>query len=111
MSKVIRPMNDFNIFLAEALAAIIKPIVKDAVLEAITPSGVGYNQRVPPTTSFLTIKQAAETSGLGASTIRLLIRRRELRAQKVGRRILVKRNDLESLLESHPIEATRVKHV
>jgi excisionase family DNA binding protein len=55
--------------------------------------------------SFLTIKQAAETCGLGASTIRLAIRKRRFRAQKVGRRVLVKRNDLESFLESHPIEA------
>ena len=45
--------------------------------------------------SFLTVKQAAETSGLGASTIRLAIRKRQLRAQKVGRRVLVKRIDLK----------------
>ena len=42
---------------------------------------------------------------LGASTIRLAIRKRQLRAQKVGRRVLVKRNDLESFLEANPIEA------
>jgi excisionase family DNA binding protein len=105
--KMIRPMNELNIFLAEALSLIIKPIVKQAVLEALTPNCAGFNQRVSPATSFLTIKQAAETSGLGASTIRLLIRRRKLRAQKVGRRVLVKRTDLETFLESHPIEAIR----
>jgi excisionase family DNA binding protein len=103
----VRPMNDFNTFLAETLAAIIKPIVKEAVLEAMAPNGLGFNQRVSLATSFLTIKQASETSGLGASTIRLLIRRRQLGAQKVGRRVLVKRTDLESFLESHPIEAIR----
>jgi len=54
--------------------------------------------------SFLTVKQAAETSGLGVSTIRLLIRRRQLKAQKVGSRVLIKRSDLENFLESHPIE-------
>ena len=45
--------------------------------------------------SFLTIKQAAETSGLGASTIRLAIRKRQFASAKVGRRVLVKRLDLE----------------
>jgi excisionase family DNA binding protein len=55
--------------------------------------------------SFLTIKQAAEVSGLGASTIRLYIRKRQLRAQQVGRRVLVKRSDLEKFLETNPIEA------
>ena len=99
-------MNDLNNSLAEALAAIIKPIVKEAVREAMAPNHVG-NQNVSSATSFLTIKQAAETSGLGASTIRLLIRRRELRAQKVGRRVLVKRTDLEMFLESHPVEPIR----
>jgi len=42
---------------------------------------------------------------LGASTIRLYIRRRQLRAQQVGRRVLVKRSDLEKFLETNPIEA------
>ena len=56
--------------------------------------------------SSLTIKQAAESSGLGASIIRLAIHRRQLRAQKVGRRVLVMRNDLESFLEANPIETT-----
>jgi excisionase family DNA binding protein len=55
--------------------------------------------------AFLTVKQAAETSGLGASTIRLAIRKRHLRAQKVGRRVLVKRSDLELFLEADPIVA------
>ena len=50
------------------------------------------------------MKQAAETSGLGASTIRLAIRKRQLRAQKVGRRVLVKRGDLEMFLEANPIQ-------
>ena len=57
--------------------------------------------------SFLTIKQAAETSGLGTSTIRLYIRKRKLRAQQVGRRVIIKRSDLENFLESQPIEAFR----
>jgi excisionase family DNA binding protein len=53
--------------------------------------------------SFLTVKQAAEASGLSVSTIRLAIRRRQLRAQRVGRRVLVKRIDLEGFLEASPI--------
>jgi len=97
-------MNEPNNSLAEALAAIIKPIVKEAVQEALNLSSRA-TQSAAAATSFLTIKQAAETSGLGASTIRLAIRKRQLRAQRVGRRVLVKRNDLESFLESHPIEA------
>lgn len=90
--------------LAEALAAIIKPIVKEAVREAMNLNPGGTAQSAT-NKSFLTVKQAAETSGLGASTIRLAIRRRQLRAQRVGRRVLVKRGDLESFLEADPIAA------
>ena len=77
------------------------------MLEALTHNRLDLNQRVSPVTSFLTIKQAAETSGLGASTIRLYIRKRKLRAQQVGRRVIIKRSDLENFLESQPIEAFR----
>lgn len=66
------------------------------------------NEHVPAPKSdrtYLTVAQAAELAGLGPSTIRLYIRRRQLRAQKVGRRVLIKRSDLERFLEAHPIEA------
>jgi len=100
-------VNERSVNLAEALAAIIKPIVKEAVREAMSLNSPGAAQSSTAAgKSFLTIKQAAATSGLGASTIRLAIRRRQLRAQKVGRRVLVKRSDLETFLEANPIETT-----
>ena len=93
-----------NNALAEALAAILKPIVKEAVSEAMNLHSNGATQSIATNKSFLTVKQAAEISGLGSSTIRLAIRRRQLRAQKVGRRVLVKRSDLESFLQANPID-------
>ena len=96
---MIQPSN----LLAEALTVILKPIVIEAVREAMKL----YSREVMPAEltgkSFLTVKQAAETSGLGASTIRLLIRKRQLPAQRVGRRVLIKKRDLEIFLESEPI--------
>lgn len=97
-------MNDPNTSFAEALAAILKPIVKEAVRETMNLNPRGAMQAGAAEKSFLTVKQTAESSGLGASTIRLLIRKRQLKAQKVGRRVLIKRNDLESFLEANPIE-------
>src|SRR5262245_39435462 len=96
-------MTELNNSLAEALAVILKPIVKEAVREALGTPGQRNGGSGNDSKSFLTVKQAAETSGLGASTIRLAIRRRQLRAQKVGRRVLVKRSDLEDFLEANPI--------
>jgi excisionase family DNA binding protein len=96
-------MDEQNHSLAEALAAIIRPIVTEAVREAMGLSEREARQGRAIDKTFLTVKQAAETSGLGVSTIRLLIRKRQLRAQKVGRRVLIKRSDLESFLEANPI--------
>jgi excisionase family DNA binding protein len=95
-------MGEQNNSLAEALAAIIKPIVKEAVREALSNNDRGARQDA--LRAFLTVKQAAEHSGLGSSTIRLLIRKRQLGAQKVGRRVLIKTDDLEKFLEANPIE-------
>ncbi|MCH6546490.1 MAG: helix-turn-helix domain-containing protein [Deltaproteobacteria bacterium] len=53
--------------------------------------------------AYLTIKEAADVSRLGSSTIRLYIRKRELKAHKVGRRVIIKRTDLVKFLESRPI--------
>jgi excisionase family DNA binding protein len=98
-------MNEPDKSLAEALAAIIKPIVKEAIREAMNPNPRRAMEAGVADKTFLTVKQAAETSGLGSSTIRLLIHKRKLRAQKVGRRVLIKRSDLERFLEANPIEA------
>lgn len=97
-------MNDPNNSLAEALAAILKPIVKEAIREAMGVSEREARLGTSTDKAFLTVKQTAETSGLGSSTIRLLIRKRQLRAQKVGRRVLIKKSDLESFLAANPIE-------
>jgi excisionase family DNA binding protein len=98
-------MTEPNIFLAEALAAILKPIVIEAVREALTNNGRRKADNPNESRIFLTVKQAAETSGLGGSTIRLAIRRKQLQAHNVGRRVLLKKTDLEKFLEADPIAA------
>jgi len=100
-------MSDPNNSLAEALAAIIKPIVREAVREAMNLMTPAATQSVTDK-SFLTVKQSAEFSGLSVSMIRLSIRRRELRAQRVGRRMLVKRPDLERFLQSNSIAVMQI---
>jgi excisionase family DNA binding protein len=95
--------------LSEAFAAIIKPIVEEAVLQALNNNSREVQVGASADKAFFTIKDAANISGLGASTIRLYIRKRQLQAQKVGRRLLIKRTDLEAFLESNPIRAIQDK--
>jgi excisionase family DNA binding protein len=95
-------MTEPNNLLAEALAVILKPIVIEAVREAMKLKLDGAANAGAAQKSFLTVKQAADTSGLGVSTIRLLIRRGQVGARRVGRRVLIKRTELEKFLEANP---------
>ena len=88
---------------SEALAAMMKEIVAEAVQAAISRNG--HAGKPPPESRhYFTIKEAALFSRLGESTIRLYIRKRELRACQVGSRVIIKRTDLEKFIEFHPIE-------
>ena len=78
-------------------------------LRAIVRKAVGQNGHqngnlMEAARPYLTIKEAAKLSRLGESTIRLALRKRQLRANQVGSRVIIKRTDLEQYIESHPIE-------
>src|SRR5262245_26195732 len=90
--------------LGEALLDAIRQAVRGEI-EAFfersgKPAGEGRNENK----EYFTVKEAADFARMAPSTIRLYIRKRQLRAQRVGRRVIIKRMDLETLLESHPIE-------
>ena len=51
---------------------------------------------------YLTVKEAANMARLGTSTIRLYIRKGKLKAGKVGRRRIIKQEDLEALINGSP---------
>ena len=52
---------------------------------------------------YLNLKEAAGMARLAPSTIRLYIRKGELKAHKVGSRVIIKKEDLEEFVESQPI--------
>ena len=88
----------------EAFRSELEEIVKKAVREAMGQNGHGVEKPTETPKIYLTIKDAADISRLASSTIRLYIRRRELKAHQVGSRVIIKRADLERFLEAHPIE-------
>jgi excisionase family DNA binding protein len=98
-------MTTLNNSLSEAFADIIKPIVKEAVRQALNINSRDVRLEAFAGKGFLTVKEAAAYSGLGSSTIRLYMRKRQIKTHKVGRRVLIKRTDLEAFLESNPIQA------
>ncbi len=90
--------------LGEALLEAIRGAVRVEIRAALTENGHGSQKPTETPKCYLTIKEAADISRLGPSTIRLYIRKRELRACQVGSRVIIKRTDLEQFLEAHPIE-------
>ena len=91
--------------LGDAFLDAIRQAVREEIRAAMGNGGrtVGTGEPVNP---YLTIKEAASYSRLGQSTIRLAIRKRQLKAHQVGSRVIIKGADLESYLEGHPIEVS-----
>ena len=82
----------------------LRAIVRGEIEKAVGQNGRQNGKLKETATPYLTIKEAAKVSRLGESTIRLYIRKRELKAHQVGGRVIIKRADLEQFLEAHPIE-------
>jgi len=84
----------------------LKALIQEGVEKAVGRNGygrVGSGRPSEASRPYLTVKEAAEMSRLAPSAIRLYIRKRELKAHRVGRRVIIKRIDLEGFLEAHPI--------
>ena len=77
--------------------------IRQAVREEVRQIVVNGNEKHESERPYLTIKEAADFSRLAPSTIRLAIRKRELRSLKVGSRVIIKRDDLARYLEANPI--------
>ena len=97
-------MDETGKILGDAFLEAIRQTVREEIVQALSENGYRNNKPVEMGTPYLTIREAAKVSRLGQSTIRLLIRKRQLKALKVGERVIIKRADLEQFIESHPIE-------
>jgi excisionase family DNA binding protein len=94
-------MSAPNSTLETAIESLLRRIVREEIHQVFSNGYKSKETKKP----YLTIKEAAEVSRLAPSTIRLAIRKRELRSLKAGSRVIIKREDLESYLEANPLEA------
>ena len=84
----------------------LRELIRNEIQAVIaTTSGVTLNPefsgRQKP---YLTVREAADLARLATSTVRLYIRKRKLKAQKVGRRVIIARCELEAFLSQNPID-------
>jgi excisionase family DNA binding protein len=78
------------------LKRMIRKEIRRGLLEA---NGTAAKTEPKP---YLSVKEAAETACIAVSTIRLYIRKGQLKALRVGRRVVVWRVDLERFLSLNP---------
>jgi excisionase family DNA binding protein len=80
--------------------------LRDVIRQEVTL--VFLNHAATPIKSakpYLAVKEAAEFARIAPSTIRLYIRKRQLRAQNVGRRVIIAATELENFLSRNAIAA------
>lgn len=58
-----------------------------------------------PKREYLSVREVAEITGLGLTTIRKAIYEGNLKARKIGKKVVVKRGDMESWIEDAPSAA------
>ena len=94
--------------LGEALLQTIRQAVREEIDSAFKQmpisDGRAPNRSNEKFVEYFTVKEAAEFSRLAISTIRLHIRKGQLRAYKKGARVILKRGDIEAFLEARPIQ-------
>jgi len=86
-------------------ASIISEALIDAIRHAVRQEIQSLMLRNTDTdrqNPYLTVAEAAATARIAKSTIRLYIRKNQLKAQKVGRRVVVSRVELDKFLSLNP---------
>jgi excisionase family DNA binding protein len=91
---------------SEAVLTGIRQIVREELRAVINTTSLPHSYDQPRRTNkpYLSVKEAAKMATLAPSTIRLYIRKGKLKAHKVGRRMVIKKGDLEIFLTLNPTE-------
>ncbi len=92
--------NNNSALLGEALLQAIRQAVREEI-QAANQNGHRCNIVTEPAKSYFKIAEAAKFSCLADSTIRFYTRTGQLKTLKVGSRVIIKREDLDTFLETH----------
>jgi len=86
--------------LENALEGLLRRIIREEI-QAANQNGHRCKVATEPAKSYFKIAEAAKYSCLADSTIRFYTRTGQLKALKVGSRVIIKREDLDTFLETH----------
>ena len=94
---------ELNKIVADAVAVAVPDAVADGVAKALKELGFGARKAKPaPPKIGYSVKEAADASGLGRTTIYAAVRQGELRMVKKGARSIILDRDLRRWLEGLP---------
>jgi excisionase family DNA binding protein len=83
------------------LGDVLFDAIREAVREELqAANGQGARKEEP----YVDVKEAARLARLSPSTIRLRIRQGDLASKSIGRRVVIKRSDLDRFLDMHTKE-------
>ena len=94
-------MNEAGKIIGDAFLDAIRQAVREEIQTALKQNGTRCKIVTEPAKSYFKIAEAAKFSCLADSTIRFYMRKGQLKALKVGSRVIIKREDLDTFLEAH----------
>jgi len=93
-------MNEISKVLGDAFVEAVRLAVREEIEAVMANKNRGENRK-DPSNAYLTVKEAANLSRIGPSTIRLYIRKGKLKAATVGRRVIIRQEDLEAFIDEN----------
>ncbi len=97
-------MREPNLESDDPLASLeswLRTLIREKIQAAMNQNGTRCKVATEPAKSYFKIAEAAKFSCLADSTIRFYMRKGQLKALKVGSRVIIKREDLDTFLEAH----------
>ena len=94
-------MNEAGKIIGDAFLGAIRQAVREEIQAAMNQNGQRCKIVTESAKSYFKIPEAAKFSCLADSTIRFYMRTGQLKALKVGSRVIIKREDLDTFLETH----------
>jgi len=101
LRTVVNETSNPSSILGEALLGAIRQAVREEIEASQSRNGHCCKIVTEPAKSYFKIAEAAKFSCLADSTIRFYMRKGKLKALKVGSRVIIKREDLDTFLETH----------
>ena|SRR5688572_23939044 len=91
-----------------ALIDSFKQIIREAIREELRETAISSRGEIREAkeTPYMNVKEAAEAARISSSTIRLCIRKGQLSVNRVGRRVVISRTELERFLQANPTGTT-----